>query len=78
MAEKEELNPILMKQREIKENISPFINETKNLADSLVALLTKEPFLEADLDKAFELIDAIQEQNNEINALLFDIRDTIK
>ena len=77
-AEQEELNAIVVRQKEIKDGINPFIIEIKNLADSLTSLMGKEPFLEADLDSAFDLNDAIQEQTQEITALLFDLRDTIK
>jgi len=78
MDEQEELSAIAVQQKEIKDNINPFIIEIRNLADSLTALLGKEPFLEADLDSAFNLNDAIQEQTQDINALLFEMRDTIK
>jgi hypothetical protein len=78
MAEQEELNAIVARQKAIKDGINPFIIEIKNLADSLTSLMGKEPFLEADLDNAFELNDAIQEQTQEITALLFDMRDTIQ
>jgi hypothetical protein len=78
MAEQKELNETQIRQKEIKDSINPYITEIKNLADSLTSLLGKEPFLEADLDSAFDLNDAIQEQTQEINALLFEVRDTIK
>ena len=78
MAEQEELNEIAARQKEIKDSINPYIIEIKNLADSLTSLMGKEPFLEADLDNAFDLNDAIQEQTQEITVLLFEMRDTIK
>ena len=78
MAEQEELNAIAARQKEIKDSIDPYIVEIKNLAASLTSLLGKEPFLEADVDSAFDLNDSIQEQTQEINALLFDMRDTIQ
>ena len=78
MAEQEELNAILVKQKEIKDNISPYLAEIKRLADAFFAALEKKEFKEADLDGAFDLNDAIQEQTQEINALLFDMRDTIQ
>ena len=77
-AEQEKLNAIVAKQKEIKDSINPFIIEIKSLAESLASLMGKEPFLEADLDSAFDLNDAIQEQTQEITALLFDMRDTIQ
>ena len=77
-AEQEALNAIVARQKEIKDGINPFIIEIKSLADSLTSLMGKENLLEADLDSAFDLNDAIQEQTQEINALLFDMRDTIK
>jgi hypothetical protein len=78
MAEQEELNQILVKQKEIKDNINPYITEIKRLADDFLVALEKKEFKEADLDEAFDLNDAIQEQTQEINALLFDMRDTIQ
>ena len=78
MAEQEELNAIAARQKEIKDSIDPYIMELKNLAASLTSLMGKEPFLEADVDSAFDLNDSIQEKTQEINALLFDMRDTIQ
>jgi len=77
-AEQEERNAIVARQKEIKDGINPFIIEIKSLAESLASLMGKEPFLEADVDSAFDLNDAIQEQTQEINALLFEMRDTIQ
>jgi hypothetical protein len=77
-AEQEELKAIAARQKEIKDSINPYIIEIKSLAESLASLLGKAPFLEADVDSAFDLNDAIQEQTQEINAMLFDMRDTIK
>jgi hypothetical protein len=78
MAEQEELNAIAVRQKEIKDSITPYITEIKRLADAFLAALEKNDFKEADLDNAFDLNDAIQEQTQEINALLFEMRDTIK
>ena len=78
MAEQEQLDASAVRQKEIKEGINPYIVEIRNLTDSLSLLMEKEPFLEADLDSAFDLNDAIQEQTQEINALLFDMRETIQ
>ena len=77
-AEQEALNASVARHKEIKDGINPFIIEIKKLADSLTSLMGKEPFLEADLDSAFDLNDAIQEQTQEINAMLFEMRETIK
>jgi hypothetical protein len=77
-AEQEELKAIAVRQKEIQESINPYVIEIKNLSDSLITIMGKETLLEADLDSAFELNDAIQEQSQEITALLFDLRDTIK
>lgn len=77
MAQKDEMNEKLQRQREIKNSIAPFITEIRNLTDSLESILAKEPFSEADLDDAFDLNDAIQEQTQEINALLFDLRNEV-
>ena len=78
MAENEEVNETQVRQQEIKDNINPIIIEIKNLSDSFIALLEKKEFTEADLDNAFDINDAMQEQAQEINALLFELRDTIK
>ena len=78
MAEQEELNETQVRQKGIKDNISPCILEIKHLADSFLAVLEKTEFTEADLDSAFDLNDAIQEQTQDINAFLFEMRDTIK
>ncbi len=77
MAKQEELNETAARQKEIKGSIAPYIVEIRKLADSLESVLGKEPFAEADLDDAFDLNDAIQEQTQEINALLFDLRSTL-
>ena len=78
MAENKEVNETQVRQQEIKDNINPLVIEIKNLADSFLALLEKKEFTEADLDNAFDLNDTMQEQAQEINALLFELRDTIK
>jgi len=78
MEGQEELNAVQVRQKEIKDAIIPYIDEIKKLADSLRSMLPREPFQEADLDSAFDLNDAIQEQTQDINALLFELRDTIQ
>jgi hypothetical protein len=77
-SEQEALNAILAKQNEIKDGIRPYIAEIKRLADAFLMALGKNEFKEADLDDAFDLNDAIQEQTQEINAFLFELRDTIR
>ena len=78
MTENDEVNETQVRQQEIKDNINPIIIEIKNLSDSFIALLEKKEFTEADLDNAFDINDAMQEQAQEINAMLFELRDTIK
>jgi hypothetical protein len=68
---------IAARQNEIKNNINNFITEIKSLSESFGSLMAIEKFSEDDLDKAFDANDAIQEQCQEINALLFDLRDTL-
>ena len=78
MAEQEKIDEIRIKQQEIKDSIKPLLIEIKNLADSFLAALDKNEVSESELDNNFNLNDAIQEQTQEINALLFEIRDTIQ
>ena len=63
---------------EIKNGVRTHVLEIKNLSDSLISLMEKEDFKEADLDSAFDATDAIQERSQEITALLFDLRDTAR
>jgi len=73
-----QLQEKIAKQNETKNTISKHIHEMKTIAESFTALLTgKEPFTEEDLDTVFELNDALEEQTQEITALLFDLRDKI-
>jgi|GEM_PF-2325915 len=78
MAEQEKIDESRIKQQEIKDSIKPYLTEIKSLADSFLAALEKKEVNEAALDNAFDLNDAIQEQTQEINALLFDLRVTIQ
>jgi hypothetical protein len=68
---------IAARQNEIKSDIKNRIIEIITLSESLTSLMAIEKFREDDLDKAFEVNDAIQEQFEEINALLFDLRDNL-
>lgn len=77
MAEQEEQNELKIRQQEAKNSINNSIAEIRRLSDSLTSLMGKEPFSEPDLDSSFDLNDAIQQQTEEINALLFELRDTI-
>jgi hypothetical protein len=75
MAEQEE--KVSARQIEIKNDIKTHVLEIKNLSESLISLMDKENFKEADLDNAFDITDAIQEQSQEITASLFDLRDNL-
>lgn len=75
--EEQRKEKIANKQNEAKQTINEHSLNIKNLADSITALMEKEDFLEEDLDRSFELADEIQEQYEEIIALLFDIRDRL-
>jgi hypothetical protein len=68
---------IATRQKEIKGDIKNRILEIKTLSESLTSLMAVEKFKEDNLDKAFDVNDAIQEQCQEINALLFDLRDNL-
>jgi hypothetical protein len=68
---------IAARQIEIKTDINNLIIEIKNLSESLTSLMAIEKIKEDDLDKAFDINDALQEQCQEINALLFDLRDNL-
>ena len=78
MAEQEKIDEIRIQQKEIKESIKPYLIEIKSLADSFLAALEKKEVSEPEIDNAFDLNDAIQEQTQEINALLFDLKITIQ
>ncbi|MDQ7787550.1 MAG: hypothetical protein RDU01_08070 [Thermodesulfovibrionales bacterium] len=66
------------RQQEITNNIQTHIIQIKTTADLFTALLTgKEVFTEENLDAAFEYNDQIEEQVQEIIALLFDLRDNM-
>ena len=75
MAEQENIVPA--RQNEIKKDINTHVLEIKKLSESLISVMGKEPFKEADLDSAFDMADAIQEQSQDITALLFDLRDNL-
>ena len=64
-------------QNEAKQTINAHTMEIKTLSDTITELLEKEDFTEEDLDRAFELADEIQEQYEDVIALLFKIRDTL-
>ena len=76
--QKKQEEKILEIQNNIKSSINTCILEMKNLSDSLMSLVGKENFLEEDITTAFDKIDAIEEQSQEISALLFSLRDTIR
>jgi hypothetical protein len=63
---------------EIKGDVKTRVLEIKNISDSLISLIEKEDFKEADLDNAFDTTDLIQEHSQEITALLFNLRDVAK
>ena len=65
-------------QKKMKDKINLRILEIKNLSDSVLSIIERENFQEEDLDQAFEAADSIQEQYEEIIALLFETRDRLK
>ena len=69
---------LLAIQNTIKSSINTCILEMKNLSDALASLMEKEIFTEEDIVNAFEKIDAVEEQSQEISALLFSLRDTVR
>ena len=69
---------ILAIQNKIKSEITPHVLEIQKLLDTLTALTGKETYQDADLEGAFDIMDAIQEQANGIEELLFSLRDTIR
>ena len=66
------------RQNKIKSEIAPHILEIQKLLDSLTAFTGKEVLQDADLEGVFDTMDAIQEQSNEIEELLFSLRNTIR
>lgn len=64
-------------KKEINASIDDHLSRIKGLSDSITSLMGKEEFTEADLDKAFELNDAIQQEYDAITGLLFDLRDVL-
>ena len=79
MPEEEEKTEVTREdiQNEIKDKINSHILEIKNHSDSVLSIVGKEDFQEEDLDRAFETADSIQEQYEEIIALLFEMRDRL-
>ena len=69
---------VLARQKQIKDQIAPHILEIQKLLDSLTAFTGKEVLQDADLEGVFDTMDAIQEQSNEIEELLFSLRNTIR
>ena len=69
---------VLARQKQIKDQIAPHILEIQKLLDSLTTIMGKENFQDADLEGVFDIMDAVQEQSNEIEELLFSLRDTIR
>jgi len=69
---------VLARQKQIKDQIGPHILEIQKLLDSLTTIMGKENFQDNDLEGVFDTMDAIQEQSNEIEELLFSLRDTIR
>ena len=69
---------VLARQNTLKNEIAPHILEIQKLLDSLTMIMGKENFQDADLEGVFDIMDAVQEQSNEIEELLFSLRDTIR
>jgi len=69
---------VLARQNALKNEIAPHILEIQKLLDSLTMIMGKENFQDADLEGVFDIMDAVQEQSNEIEELLFSLRDTIR
>ena len=69
---------VLARQKQIKDQIAPHILEIQKLLDSLTTIMGKENFQDNDLEGVFDTMDAIQEQSNEIEELLFSLRNTIR
>jgi len=69
---------VLARQNTLKNEIAPHILEIQKLLDSLTIIMGKENFQDTDLEGVFDIMDAIQEQSNEIEELLFSLRDTIR
>ena len=69
---------VLAIQKQIKDQIAPHILEIQKLLDSLTTIMGKEIFQDTDLEGVFDTMDAIQEQSNEIEELLFSLRNTIR
>ena len=69
---------VLARQKQIKDQIGPHILEIQKLLDSLTTIIGKENFQDTELEGVFDIMDAVQEQSNEIEELLFSLRDTIR
>jgi hypothetical protein len=69
---------VLARQNAIKNAVTPHIAEIKNLLDSLTTIMGKENFQDTDLEGVFDVMDSILEQSNEIEELLFSLRNTIR
>ena len=84
MAEQEESaevskeEKIAARQTKLKNEITSHIAEIQKLLDSLTTLAGKEVFQDADLEGAFDVMDAIREESDKIEELLFSLRDTIR
>jgi hypothetical protein len=76
--QKKRAEKILAIQNDIKNSITTCILEIKNLADSLTSLMEKEILTEEDIINAFDKTDGFEEQSQEISALLFSLRDTVR
>lgn len=76
-AEKENQEKELLAIRNnIKNQITPRIAEITALLANLTALLEKESYQDAENDAAFDIMDAIREEQDAIEELLFNLRDT--
>lgn len=73
----EEIKDKNVMKKEINASIDDHLSRIKEISDSITSLMGKEEFIEADLDKAFELNDSIQQEYDAITGLLFDLRDVL-
>ena len=59
----------------IKGGIAPHVAEIQKLLDSFSELLAGDTYGEAENEKAFDIMDAIREEQDAIEELLFNLRD---
>ena len=65
-------------RNKIRGDMTPHILVIKKLLDALTELTSKDNYKDADNDEAFEIMDGIREEQDAIEELLFNLRDTIR